>query len=188
MRKMIVVDEERCLACKQCMIECAMAHTEARTLVEALSSDTPPQPRVHVESSPTPQGDWPGHFGMPLQCRHCEGERENAPCMAVCPTEAIDRASDQGPVLLDQERCIGCKFCMLVCPFGVIDLSRDGKAMVKCDMCVERTETGQEPACVAGCPTGAMQFRDIDEWLTERRRRAAEQVSTAQDRAGESAR
>ncbi len=161
MAKIIVVDQDRCLGCKSCMLECAMAHSDAGTLVEALSSQTPPQSRVYVEPA--------GEFGMPMQCQHCE----DAPCIMVCPTEAIHRFSERGPVILDQERCIGCRFCLLVCPFGVIDLSRDGKAMVKCDLCMERTAKGEDPACVAGCPTGAIKFVELDECLRRRRREAA---------------
>ena len=167
MAKMIVVNEGRCLACKQCVIECAMAHTEASTLVEALQSPTPPRSRLHVE--PT------GGFGMPLQCRHCE----DAPCIAICPTEAIRRTSDGGPVLLDQERCIGCKFCLFVCPFGVIDVSADGKAMIKCDLCVERTEAGELPACVTACPTGALEFVELNDYLRQRRREVAKRLAEA---------
>jgi len=167
MAKMIVVNEQRCLGCRQCTIECAMAHTDARTLAEALSLQQPPQPRVHVEAV--------GASGMPLQCRHCE----DAPCLAICPTGAISRPAEGGPVLLDAERCIGCKFCLLVCPFGVIELSRDGKAAIKCDQCFERTEAGEAPACVAGCPTGALEFRDVTEWLAERRRQAVAAVARA---------
>jgi Fe-S-cluster-containing dehydrogenase component len=64
----------------------------------------------------------------------------------------------------------------MVCPFGVIDISRDGKAVVKCDLCIERTEAGQEPACVVSCPTGALQFCELTELLIERRRAAAKQA------------
>jgi len=69
MMKAIVVEEEHCLACGSCMLECGMAHTDARTLAEALQAETPPQSRVYVEPM--------GQFGMPLQCRHCE----DAPCI-----------------------------------------------------------------------------------------------------------
>jgi len=169
MQKVIVVDECRCLACKQCMLSCAMAHTDAETLVEAVWSDTPPQPRVHVE----PAGD----TAMPVQCHHCE----DAPCISACPTGAIDRESNNAPVLLDYDKCIGCRFCMLVCPSGAIDLSCDGKAMVKCDQCIERTSAGQPPACVAGCPTGAMQFVELNEYLRQRRREAVQR--SREDRA-----
>lgn len=173
MPKVIVVNEDRCLACNSCMIECALAHSEAGTLVEALSAETPPQPRVHVEPART--------FGMPLQCRHCE----DPPCIAICPTEAIHRLSPEGPVLLDQDRCIGCKFCVLVCPFGVIELSRDGKAIIKCDLCIERTEAGELPACVAACPTGALEFVELDDHLRQRRREAVHRVAQVQPKANE---
>ena len=173
MAKVLVIDEERCLSCKQCMIECALAHSHAGSLIEALAGDAPPQPRVHVEAV--------GEFGMPLQCRHCE----DAPCIAVCPTDAISRLSEDGPVVLDQEKCIGCKFCLSVCPFGVIDISRDGKAMIKCDMCIERTEAGQDPACVTGCPTGAIQFCELDDYLRQRRREAAARIAQAHAKAGQ---
>jgi carbon-monoxide dehydrogenase iron sulfur subunit len=165
MAKIVVATEGRCLGCKSCEIACAMAHSEAKTLAEAVRADVPPQSRVHVE--PLDAG------GLPLQCRHCE----DAPCVAVCPTGAIRRASDDAPVLLDAEACIGCRFCMLVCPFGVIDLSRDGKAMIKCDLCIERTEAGEEPACVAACPTGGLKFVEIDAWLRTRRREAAARIA-----------
>ena len=168
MAKIIVVDEQRCLGCRSCELECAMAHTEASSLVEALSAEVPPQSRVHVEAL--------GPFGMPLQCRHCE----DAPCMAVCPTEAIHRPSPDGPVLLDPERCIGCRCCLIVCPFGVIDLSRDGKAMIKCDLCQERTQAGQDPACVAACPTGALKFEEVEEYLRRRRRQAVRKIAAGE--------
>lgn len=167
MAKVIVVEEGRCLGCKSCTIACAMAHTEAETLVEAVWSENPPQPRVHVEPI--------GAGAMPLQCRHCE----DAPCVAICPTGAIRRVSEDGPVLLDAERCIGCRFCVFVCPFGVIEMSRDGKAMTKCDQCVDRTQAGEEPACVAACPTGALRFVELNDWLRQRRHRAAARVAEA---------
>ncbi len=167
MAKAIVTNYERCLGCGTCVIECAMAHTHAETLVEAIYGETPAQSRMHVE----PLGD----FGMPMQCRHCEA----APCIVVCPTDAIHRLTEDGPVLLVKEHCIGCRLCLFVCPFGVIEMSRGGTAVVKCDQCVQRTEIGQEPACVAGCPTGALQFRDITDYLRQRRREAARQAASS---------
>jgi len=167
--KTIVCRIERCLGCRSCEIACALAHCEFDDLREAVAAEPKPERRVRVVAA--------GPHGLPLQCRHCE----DAPCIAICPTGAIYRDSDAGPVLLDRERCIGCKFCVVVCPFGAIDLSRDGKAVVKCDLCIERTEAGEEPACVAACPTGALRFEDLEEWLIERRRAVAEQIATARD-------
>ena len=170
MAKIIITDEGRCLACKSCMIACAMAHTEAETLVAALGGESLPQSRLHVEPG--------GAYGVPLKCRHCE----DAPCITVCPTEAISRASADGPVILDQDRCIGCRFCMIVCPFGVIDMSRDGKAMIKCDLCIERTKEGELPACVAACPTGAMEYVELNDYLRQRRRQAAQRIAAGADK------
>ena len=165
MAKIIVVDEKRCLGCKSCELECALAHTQAGTLIEAMNSGYQLQSRVHVEPA--------GQFGMPLQCRHCE----DAPCIEVCPTDAICRSSQEGPVLLDGDKCIGCKLCMLVCPFGVIDMSKDKKAMVKCDMCIERTQAGQLPACVSACPTGALKLVELDDYLRDPRRKVVRKLT-----------
>ena len=175
MAKVIIVDEQRCLGCKQCVFECAMAHSPAGSLVEAIRSDCPPQPRLHVEGF--------GDRAMPMQCHHCE----DAPCLAICPTGAIYRAQEDGPVLIDSEQCIGCKFCVLVCPFGVIELSRDGHAMVKCDQCIDRTAEGQEPACVAGCSTGALRFMELDEYTRQRRREVVRRLAQLAQEAGGSA-
>jgi carbon-monoxide dehydrogenase iron sulfur subunit len=172
MAKMIVTHPERCLGCKTCELECAMAHTNARTLVDAMRSQLRPQPRIHVESL--------GDFGMPMQCRHCE----DAPCIAVCPTDAIHRFSNDGPVLLVAEQCIGCRLCLMVCPFGVIEMWRGGTAMVKCDQCLERTGIGEEPACTSSCPTGALEFCDVTEYLRKRRHAAAQQAAAPVQIAG----
>ncbi len=166
MAKIIMVDEKRCLGCKTCELECALAHTEAGTLSEALNAGCQLQSRVHVEPA--------GQFAMPMQCRHCE----NAPCITVCPTDAICRSSQEGPVLLDAEKCIGCKLCMLVCPFGVIDMTRDNKAVVKCDMCIKLTEAGELPACVSACPTKAMKFVELDDYLREQRRQVVQKLTS----------
>ena len=151
MPKTIVSHPERCLGCLSCVIECSMAHALVHTSAEALSQDVPPQPRLHIE----PVGD----LGVPMQCRHCEDPL----CLVVCPNQAIHRSEDGETVLLDTELCVGCRLCLLVCPYGVIDTVRMGTAAVKCDHCLERTASGQEPACVAGCPTGALTFEDVSD-------------------------
>ena len=164
MDKAIIVNIEKCLACRSCEIACALAHSKSKILEEAIAESPIPQRMVTVEAA--------GEFGVPIQCRHCE----DAPCITVCLTDAIRRESEQSPVLIEQEKCIGCKFCLMVCPFGVIGVSRDGKAVAKCDLCFERTKAGEEPACVASCPTGALQFCELTKWLGKRRRVAAKQL------------
>ena len=164
MDKVITVNIEKCLACKSCEIACALVHSRSKELAEAIEESPKPQRMVTVEAA--------GEYGVPIQCRHCE----DAPCITVCPTSAIHRHEVNEPVLIDRDMCIGCRFCLIVCPFGVIDISRDGRAAVKCDLCIERTDAGQEPACVASCPTGALEFCELTELLKERRRAAARQV------------
>jgi carbon-monoxide dehydrogenase iron sulfur subunit len=167
MDKAIVVNIEKCLACKSCEIACALVHSKSKVLEEAVAESPRPQRMVTVEPA--------DEFSVPLQCRHCE----DAPCITVCPTEAIYRHTANDPVLIDRDKCIGCKFCLMVCPFGVIELSRDGKAVVKCDLCIEQTKAGEEPICVASCPTGALQFCELTELLAKRRHAAAKQALAA---------
>jgi len=157
MGKAIMINIERCLACKSCEIACAVVHSRSGVLEKAITEQPKPQTRVSVEAA--------GRFGIPMQCRHCE----DAPCITVCPSRAIYRRTVESPVLIDRDLCIGCKFCLMVCPFGVIYISRDGKAITKCDLCIVRTEAGQEPACVEGCPTGALEFCEVQEWVGRRR-------------------
>lgn len=161
MGKAIIINIERCLACKSCEIACAVAHSQSGVLEEAVREQPKPQRRVTVEAA--------GEFAVPLQCRHCE----DAPCIAVCPTKAIYRQNPESPVLINPDLCIGCKFCIMVCPFGVIDVTRDGKAVTKCDLCIKRTTAGSQPACVESCPTRALQFCEVQQWTSRRRRATA---------------
>jgi Fe-S-cluster-containing dehydrogenase component len=72
-------------------------------------------------------------------------------------------------VLLDEEKCIGCNWCVLACPFGVIRMDEGRKVIIKCDQCFERVQRGELPACVSACPTGALTFRELDDVREERR-------------------
>ena len=170
MGKTIMVNIVKCLACKNCEIACAIAHSKSGILEEAIEERPIPKTRVVVEAA--------GELAVPLQCRHCE----DAPCISVCPTEAIHRPKADGPVLIEQDKCIGCKFCLMACPFGVIDISNDGKVMIKCDLCIERTKAGQEPACVEACPTKALKLANEKDFLAQKRRLAAQElISSTQE-------
>jgi len=167
MSKAIVVNIEKCLACKSCEIACALAHSKSKVLEEAVAESPRPQRTVTVEAV--------GEFGVPMQCRHCE----DAPCITVCPTAAIHRHEVNDPVLIDKDMCIGCRFCLVACPFGVIYMMRDGKAVVKCDLCIERTKADQEPACVEACPTKALKLVEEKELAAGKRKRAAQELVAA---------
>lgn len=163
MKKVIYIDVEKCLGCRSCEIECAVAHSATKSLLGALREEPRPLPRVQVEAA---EG-----FVMPLQCRHCE----DAPCVTVCPSGALKKLGPEQPVIFEEERCIGCMTCVLACPFGLVRPDRK-HAVVKCDFCIERQEQGEEPACVTACPTGAIQVRTLDEVVKQARRKAAESV------------
>ncbi len=167
MNKAIVVNIEKCLACKSCELACALVHSKSKVLEEAITESPPPQSMVTVEAA--------GESGIPMQCRHCA----DAPCISICPTAAMHRHEVNSPVLIDKDKCIGCRDCLIVCPFGVIDITRDGKAVVKCDLCIERTKAGENPQCVESCPTGALEYCELNEYLIERRRAVAAQALDA---------
>jgi len=158
----VTVNVEKCLGCRSCEIACALVHSKSGVLEEAVEESPKPQRMVSVEAA--------GEFGAPIQCRHCEA----APCIEICPTGAIRRVTDEGPVIVEEQMCIGCKLCILICPFGVLRIGPEARAITKCDMCSERLEKGELPACVDACPTGALQLVSM-EAVTKAKRRSASQ-------------
>jgi len=95
------------------------------------------------------------------QCFHCE----DSPCISVCPTGA-NHKTDEGLVLVDRDKCIGCKACVVSCPYRMRYMHPDGYAD-KCSFCDHRLAEGREPACVETCPTGARVFGDIEDPSSE---------------------
>ena len=167
MKKMLVVNVEKCLGCKSCELACAVAHSSMKELNSLVGSEERPGYRVHVEAYE--------RMAVPVHCNHCD----DAPCVSACPTGAIHREEEEGPVLLDIMRCIGCKMCVQACPFGVITMRLDGKGVLKCDLCVERLAEGQEPACVTACPTNSLVFGDEEQVNRSKRRKTAERMVSA---------
>jgi len=163
--KTILVNIEKCLACKSCELACAVAHSKSKVLEEAVAESPKPQRMVTVESA--------DEFAVPIQCRHCEAPL----CVEICPTGAIQRQNEQSPVTVDQDLCIGCKLCMLICPFGVLQIGPEGRAIIKCDMCQQRLEDGQQPACVEACPTKAMKIMSFKELTKPKRAAASKQLA-----------
>ena len=100
-------------------------------------------------------------------CKHCT----QAGCLDVCPTGALFR-TEFGTVVVQQDICNGCGYCVSACPYGVIDRREDDGRAWKCTLCYDRLHDGLEPACAKACPTNSIQFGDLDEL----RVRAAERV------------
>ncbi|MFC1822255.1 4Fe-4S dicluster domain-containing protein [Thermodesulfobacteriota bacterium] len=98
---------------------------------------------------------------MPVYCHHCA----NAPCKEACPENAITRDA-RGVVLISSEACIGCKECLEACPFGAMQYDDEQETAVKCDLCFERLELGEAPACSKVCPTQCIYWGDTKAFFT----------------------
>jgi len=172
MRYGMVLDLKRCVGCNSCTLACKA------------ENGTPPGIQYHrVER--TEVGKYPTarlQF-LPMPCMHCK----EPPCLEVCPTGATYKRED-GLVLIDHNKCIGCRYCVLACPYDVRQsLSQinnyygnyatpyealkykelDKGTAVKCTFCVKRLEQGKLPACVEACPAQARFFGDLDDTESE---------------------
>jgi len=156
--KGIFVDLEKCLGCKNCEIYCAVEHSLTKNIFSAVFEKPLPVRRISVESSSDA-------VSFPIECRHCE----EAPCIDTCPSGAMTEDVRTGIVSLDQDRCIGCWMCAMVCPFGVITPQWDTKIVLKCDRCPDL----EVPACVTACPTRALLFGELSDIMKRTRKRVA---------------
>mgnify|MGYP000432421912 CR=1 FL=1 len=166
----MLIDLKKCVGCHACAVACKEAH------------GTPPGiTRSHVKREF--EGEYPDatmHI-VPMLCMHCE----NPPCVEACPTEGATYKREDGIVVVDKEKCIGCKSCMEACPYGARYLvqSEDGyfgselneyesvayenmpkMTVDKCDFCIEHSGDGKpDPVCVKACMAEARLFGDLDE-------------------------
>ena len=169
----MAINLDRCIGCQTCALSCKMQNnvpdglywnrviTEGSSVVDGAVGTYPNLSRTY----------------LPMACQHCE----NPACQKVCPTGATYK-DDNGVVLVDYSKCIGCRMCMAACPYNVRqfnwneparaagfnygdkDVPVRTKGMVeKCTFCHERTERGQEPICVQNCPYEARIFGDLDD-------------------------
>ncbi|HUX04503.1 MAG TPA: 4Fe-4S dicluster domain-containing protein [Acidimicrobiales bacterium] len=174
--RMVFVNPERCIGCRQCEFACAVEHSISKELTTAFLETPTPRARVHVHRGPTATSAFPN------ECRHCDP----APCEQVCPTGAIARDADGALVLVDPARCIGCAMCAVVCPFDVITfyplagaLNATTSVAVKCDGCAERVARGDVPACVEVCKVDALVYGELNELIEQGRVRTAGAVLAA---------
>ncbi len=142
----MTVDQKLCVTCNACVIACknenAVPEGEARCWTVQTERGVFPMLSLETRSE---------------RCNHCE----NAPCVTACPTGA-SHYEDGGIVVVDPNKCIGCKACIVSCPYEVRYMHPDGY-VDKCTFCVHRVREGKDPACVTVCPTKALTFGDLDD-------------------------
>ena len=136
----IVPNEEACMGCTLCQVNCILAHSAEGSLVKAYRSIRP-QPRIKLSQNRP--------LSVAVQCHHCS----DPPCVNACLTGAMYKDQATGYVKHDRDRCTGCLTCVMVCPFGAIVFEPSRSSIPwKCDLCPDL----DVPACVANCPNEAL--------------------------------
>ena len=150
--KTITIDPRKCVGCRNCEMACAFEKSQSSCEVEFAN--------IRINDYIKER------FVVPMTCFHCE----EAWCMNVCPAHAISRDEKTNAVVLDQEKCAGCKMCILACPYGNIHFDHVKLVSHKCDLC------GGDPRCVTHCISGALQFEDVEDAVTRKRYRIDMQI------------
>ena len=148
----IVIDHEKCIGCEACSLACQIENNSTEDWIK-------------IETQGGKEKDAPaGKYQnltlsfRPILCIHCS----DPPCAEVCPVDALQKRDD-GPVVLDQDLCIGCKACLEACPYDVIVFNEKRNIAEKCNLCVHRIDKGLEPFCVICCEGQALHFGDLND-------------------------
>jgi formate dehydrogenase iron-sulfur subunit len=155
----ILVDVTKCTGCEKCVDACVKANSLDYNQAQIDSVSTKDGLSANRLTTLVKLGD--GHFAR-KSCMHCL----DPSCVSACLVGGITK-SPEGPVVYDPDKCIGCRYCMLACPFHIPRYQWDSTHpyMMKCAMCFERIKEGKLPACVEVCPNQALTFGNRDELL-----------------------
>ena len=166
----ILYDSTRCAGCQTCEISCAQANglpEPTDTPTSGIIRKTDENHRTVINVFNTSKGD----VFVKKQCMHC-----NQPaCASACLTRAMSKLKT-GPVVWNGDKCMGCRYCMISCPFDVpkFEYHSPNPKITKCTMCSERLKENKLPACVENCPAEALKFGTRRELIAEARKRIAE--------------
>jgi Fe-S-cluster-containing hydrogenase component 2 len=149
--KTLYIDPDKCSGCRTCEIVCSLKN-ENRVRPDAA--------RIKVISYKY-QG-----LRVPITCQQCE----DPACMAVCPVKALEKDLESGIVRHNKDKCIGCRACIAVCPFGGISFNSESKQVFKCEQC------NGEPQCVRFCLDKAITYVDPADVSTKRKMKLAKEV------------
>ncbi len=152
----IVTDLNRCVGCLACTVACKAVNGVDVGSFWIKTLRIGPNPTVGGS------GSWPDveMYFLPVQCQHCAYPE----CVTVCPTGASQKMED-GTVQIDKEKCIGCQFCAMACPYNVRYLNEEERVVEKCTLCEQRIEQGELPQCVSQCGSRARFFGDLEQGI-----------------------
>jgi formate dehydrogenase iron-sulfur subunit len=172
----ILTDVTKCIGCEECVAACRKENGTGSDAPYRWQGDPSDLSSTRWTTiSRGPQGSY-----VREHCRHCL----DPGCAAACPVGAL-RVSDEGPVVYDPEICMGCRYCMMACPFRMTRYEWESPTprIRKCILCHDKITSGalQQPACTGACPTGATVYGDRDDLLAEAHRRIEENPGTYVD-------
>jgi len=174
MSKAILIDTTKCIGCRACQVACKSwndlkggkaTFSETWSNPRFLSSNQ--YTRIVFREIPRSDGRLEWHF-ISRRCMHCL----DPACVSACPVAALVKLPS-GPVVYDDERCIGCRYCMMACPFQIPKFQWESPVPLvrKCTFCADRQSIGLAPNCTTTCPTGTLLFGERAELLKEAHRR-----------------
>ena len=179
MSKAVLCDANKCIGCRACQVACKQWNElPGQETTNEGTYENPPQLSAYTFTKIRfNELEYNGKFHWlfnKVQCMHCE----HPACVAACLVGALQK-TENGSVVYDDNKCIGCRYCMVACPFGIPAYEWDKVLpwVRKCTFCADRQAAGLKPACVTTCPTGALEFGERDALITEARRRIADQPS-----------
>lgn len=159
--KRIFVDVERCMGCKTCEIVCAVKHSRTKSIYTVLNERPLPVSRMKIIKYKK--------FSLPLACRQCPEPY----CYFACIAGGITK-TESGDITFDKDKCVHCYSCVMVCPYGVVRISQEDTIhAIKCDLCPDE----DIPPCVRSCPTKALFYGEIEEFVKLKEKRDKEKCT-----------